>query len=99
MNNLVIIRVVCYNDDHGYMTGVILKLKQISKSQFKARALEMFRQVESSGESVVITDHGVPSIEIKPYSSRNADPLTLLHGSVVEYRDSPAAATKNEWEA
>jgi prevent-host-death family protein len=40
---------------------------QVSKSQFKAKALEFFRQVESTGESVIITDHGVPTLEIKPF--------------------------------
>ena len=38
----------------------------ISKSNFKAKALEIFRQVEASGEPVVITDHGEPKLEVRP---------------------------------
>ena len=29
----------------------------VSKSEFKAKAREFFRQVEASGESVIVTDH------------------------------------------
>lgn len=40
---------------------------QVSKSEFKARALEFFRQVEASGQSVIVTDHGRPAPEVRPY--------------------------------
>ena len=32
--------------------------RQVSKSRFKAQALELFRQVEASGELLVVNDHG-----------------------------------------
>ena len=32
--------------------------RQVSKTQFKAHALALFREIEASGEAVVITDHG-----------------------------------------
>jgi PHD/YefM family antitoxin component YafN of YafNO toxin-antitoxin module len=44
-------------------------LQQISKSQFKAKALEFFRMIESSGETLVVTDHGEPKLEVRPYRS------------------------------
>ncbi|MFP3559849.1 type II toxin-antitoxin system Phd/YefM family antitoxin, partial [Paraburkholderia sp. SIMBA_049] len=34
----------------------------VSKSEFKARALEYFRLVEASGESLIVTDHGKPTL-------------------------------------
>ena len=40
---------------------------QVSKSQFKAKALEFFRQVETGGKPVVITDHGEPKLEVRRY--------------------------------
>jgi antitoxin (DNA-binding transcriptional repressor) of toxin-antitoxin stability system len=43
--------------------------RQVSKSRFKAQAPELFRQVESSGEPLVVTDHGRPSLEVRPYSA------------------------------
>lgn len=36
----------------------------VSKSEFKGKALEYFRQVQASGESVVVTDHGKPVLEV-----------------------------------
>ena len=40
---------------------------RVSKSQFKAPALEFFRQVETTGESLIVTDRGQPKLEIRPY--------------------------------
>ena len=33
-----------------------------SKSEFKAKALEVLRAIEKSGEARVITDHGKPTL-------------------------------------
>lgn len=46
--------------------GAVMNNIQISKSEFKAKALEYFRQIESSGTSLIVTNHGKPSIEIRP---------------------------------
>lgn len=72
---------------------------QVSKSQFKAKALEFFRQVESSGESVVITDHGQPKLEVRPYRSQARNPLDVLKGSVLRYEQPLASVGEEEWEA
>ncbi|WP_206952154.1 type II toxin-antitoxin system Phd/YefM family antitoxin [Trinickia acidisoli] len=71
---------------------------QVSKSEFKAKALEFFRQVEASGESVVVTDHGRPTLEVRRYKSVERSPLEVLRGSVVRY-DDPTAPVDVEWEA
>jgi antitoxin (DNA-binding transcriptional repressor) of toxin-antitoxin stability system len=72
---------------------------QVSKSQFKARALEFFRQVETSGESVVLTEHGQPTLEIRPYTSRARSPLDVLLGSVLRYDNPTAPVAEEDWEA
>lgn len=72
---------------------------QISKSEFKARALEFFRQVESSGTSLIVTDHGKPSIEIRPYHAIERSPLDILKGSVTEYVDPTEPVGEDDWEA
>lgn len=59
-------------------------MRQVSKSQFKARALELFRQVEASGESVIVTDKGRPAIEVRRYRTDPRPPLERLRGSVLE---------------
>jgi len=61
--------------------------RQVSKSRFKAQALELFRQVEASGEPLVVTDHGRPTLEVRPYRPARpaADLLEELRGSVLRF--------------
>ncbi len=72
--------------------------EQISKSEFKAKALEYFRKVESSGQSVVVTDHGKPSIEVRCYQPTERSPLVLLKGTVTKYDDPMEPAGNEDWE-
>lgn len=71
----------------------------ITKSQFKARALEYFRQVETSGHSVVVTDRGQPTVEVRRYRSDHRSPLERLKGSVVEFKDPAKPVAVDDWEA
>ncbi|PJA42663.1 MAG: prevent-host-death protein, partial [Lysobacterales bacterium CG_4_9_14_3_um_filter_62_6] len=49
---------------------------------FKAHALEIFRRVELTGEPVIVTDHGTPSLIVRKYlGSANAG-REQLQGSV-----------------
>ncbi|WP_296650213.1 type II toxin-antitoxin system Phd/YefM family antitoxin [Paraburkholderia sp.] len=57
--------------------------KRVSKAVFKAKACELFRHVEMLGETVVVTDRGEPTVEIRPYRSRRKNPLDLLRSSIV----------------
>ena len=81
------------------MTMVRHMNKQVSKSQFKAKALEYFRKVESSGESVIVTDHGKPSVEVRRYQRVALQPLDVLKGSVTEYIDPTDPVGEEEWKA
>jgi len=75
--------------------------QQVSKSRFKAQALELFRQVEASGDPLVITDHGRPTLEVRPYRPvrPDANPLEELRGSVLRFDDPFAPVGENDWEA
>ena len=72
---------------------------QISKSEFKTKALEFFRQIEASGESVIVTDHGKPTLEVRPYREHSRAPLDILRGSMVRYDNPTESVAENEWEA
>jgi len=72
---------------------------QVSKSEFKSKALEYFRQVESSGQSVIVTDHGKPALEVRPYRVIERNPFDVLRGSVVRYDDPTDPIAADEWEA
>jgi len=73
--------------------------RQVSKSRFKAQALELFRQVEASGEPLVITDHGRPCLEVRPYRPQTDDPLERLRGSVLRFEDPFEPVAAGDWEA
>jgi prevent-host-death family protein len=71
----------------------------VSKSQFKAKALEYFRQVETSGEPIIVTDHGKPALEIRRVEEKKRDPLEILKGSVLRYDDPFEPVGVEDWEA
>jgi len=79
--------------------GVTMNHEHVTKSQFKAKALEYMRQVETSGESVVITDRGQPTVEIRRYRSDQRSPLERLRGSVLEYKNPTEPVAEDDWEA
>lgn len=78
--------------------GKSMDPEHVTKSQFKARALEYFRKVESSGTAVVITDRGQPAIEIRRYRSDRRSPLETLRGSVIELKDPFEPVAQDDWE-
>ena len=73
-------------------------MEQISKTEFKAHALEVLRDVEQSGEPRIITDRGKPTIEIKKLRQRDVDPLERLKGSVIKYEGATDPVAVDDWE-
>lgn len=73
--------------------------RTVSKSQFKPRALEYFREVQRTGRELVITEHGKPVVKIVPYRYDPEEALAVLRGSVVRYEDPTAPVAEDEWEA
>lgn len=71
----------------------------ISKSRFKARALEYFRQVEHTGQELIITDHGRPVLKVIPYAADPAEALSALRGSVIRYDAPTEPVGLEDWEA
>lgn len=69
----------------------------VTKSAFKAKALEYMRQVEASGEAIVITDHGKPTIEIRRYRSSRPSALEVLQGSVIKYESPTTPVSDDDW--
>jgi len=76
-----------------------MQQNKVSKSDFKAKALEFLRQVESSGNPLIVTDHGKPAIEVRPYRSTDRSSLEILKGSVTKYIDPTEPVGKGDWEA
>ena len=47
-------------------------MSPISKSLLKAKMLEYFRQVEETGEELVVTDNGRPVVKVVPIRARSS---------------------------
>ena len=73
-------------------------MEPISNSEFKARALEVFRAIESSGESRVITDHGKPTLEIRKLRRSDLPPLDVLRGTVLRFDGPTDPVAADDWE-
>ena len=82
---------------HDY--GETVHQKRVSKSEFKAKALEYFRAVEASGDTVIVTDNGQPKIEIRRYLADERSPLERLRGTIVEFKDPTRPVAEDDWEA
>jgi prevent-host-death family protein len=72
---------------------------QVSKSAFKPKALEYFRNVQQTGEDLIITDHGKPVLKIIPFVEDIESALAPLRGSVVSYVDPMEPVAEGDWEA
>nr|WP_044042636.1 type II toxin-antitoxin system Phd/YefM family antitoxin [Caballeronia insecticola] len=75
-----------------------MTVKRVSKSEFKAKALEYFRHVESTGERMIVTDHGKPVLEVRRYENSSLTPLEELRGSVLFYNDPEEPVGLEDWE-
>lgn len=69
----------------------------ISKSQFKAQALEYLRYVEKKKQPLIITHIGKPVVKIIPY--KDIQVLKSLLNTVVYYKDPMEPVDENIWEA
>ncbi len=73
--------------------------QRISKSAFKAKALEYFRQVELTGENLIVTDYGKPVLEIRVYHESEPVPLDILRGSLLAYEHPTEPVAVDDWES
>lgn len=71
----------------------------ISKSRFKARALELFREVEKTGVPIVITDRGRPVLRLEAIAAKGELALEQFRGCVLAYEEPLEPVGAEDWEA
>jgi len=70
----------------------------ISKSKLKAQMLRIFREIEKSGEEVIVTDHRMPVLQILPIRKKlSVDEVFESLQGQIEYREDINSPTKDEW--
>ena len=72
---------------------------KVSKSRFKAQALELFRHVERTGQPIIITDRGTPVLKVMPYREDPEAALRTLRASVVKYHAPTKPVGDDDWES
>jgi prevent-host-death family protein len=78
--------------------GMEILMNTISKSKLKANMLKIFREIEESGEELIVTDNNKPVLRIQPIrKTRSIEELFgSLQGKVV-YHEDINAPTSGEW--
>lgn len=84
------------------MTIVMQQL--VSKSQFKAKALEYLRMVQEKKQTLTVTHKGEPVAQVVPYKEavrkKDKEILDSLRGTLTYYKDpNKPAAPASDWEA
>ena len=73
-------------------------MKTISKSRLKAHMLRVFREIEASGEEIIVTDHRRPVIRISPLrKKRSSDEIFASYRGNVRYSGDLLEPTSDEW--
>lgn len=76
-----------------------MKLQTVSKSQFKAKALEYMRLVEKNNQPIIITDMGNPVIQISTYKpEKEVDDLQFFRGTLLKYIRPMDPVGVEDWE-
>jgi len=74
-------------------------MEKMSKTEFKAHAFEVLRDIEQSGKSRIITDHGKPTVEIKKLRQREKSPLEVLKGTVLKCDAFDKPVGVDDWQS
>jgi antitoxin (DNA-binding transcriptional repressor) of toxin-antitoxin stability system len=74
-------------------------MEQVSKTIFKAHALEILREIEKTGKPRIITDHGKPTLEIRKLRQQQQPPLDQLNGTVVKFIAPTEPVADDDWES
>ena len=75
-------------------------LQTVSKSKFKAQALEYLRLVQAQKQPLIITHAGKPVVEVVPYKEKSDAEATLasLRGTLKYYKDPDEPVGLEDWE-
>jgi len=74
-------------------------MQTVSKSKLKAEMLRIFREVEQSGEELIVTDNNRPVLVIRPLAHKRSvgEVFADFRDKVIFYED-PDTPTSDDWE-
>lgn len=74
--------------------------KQVSKGVLKSHMLEYFREIQRTGQELIVTDHHRPVLKIVALKqpSKNTQAIFKPYRNRLVYREDITAPTTDEWE-
>jgi antitoxin (DNA-binding transcriptional repressor) of toxin-antitoxin stability system len=73
-------------------------MNTISKSKLKANMLQIFRDLEASGEELIVTDHNRPVLKIIPFQEKQTvEEIFSTYQGQVQYFEDIDTPTTDEW--
>ena len=72
---------------------------KVSKGQLKAKMLEYFRNVEQTGEELIVTNNRIPVLKVIPINNKKRDVENVfadIRGKV-KYNEDILAPETDEW--
>ena len=70
----------------------------ISKSKLKAHMLSIFREIEETGEEIIVTDNRQPVLKISPIKSgMTVEEAFGAYQGKVKYHEDINTPTEDEW--
>lgn len=72
----------------------------VSKGKLKEKMLEYFRELERTGGELIVTDHRVPVLVIKPIKKKgkSVEEVFKSHRGKVKYFEDLTHSTESEWD-
>lgn len=86
-----------YRHDYG---DKMTSLKYVSKADLKAHMLEYFRDIERSGDEIIVTDHKKPVLKIVPIERKYNSAAKVFgpYRSRLKIYEDLTTPTADEWE-
>jgi hypothetical protein len=75
-----------------------MQITTVSKSKFKAKALEYFRIIQETGQPMLVTHNDKPVIKISSFKEGGDVNLKALFGSVLKYDNPMDPVGLEDWE-
>lgn len=70
----------------------------VSKSKLKTHMLQIFRQIEQSGEEIIVTDNNRPVLRIQPISRKaSVEEVFSSYRDKLILHENPDTPTIDEW--
>lgn len=72
-------------------------MSSLTKTTFKAHALEHLRNVQATKRPLVILDRGKPVLKVVPYAANMEEELTKFRGLLLRFDNPTAPIGVEDW--